>query len=135
MYTLFFSPTPHSEELRMLHFACLVYDDAKWDLKNDNPWINMFHDNDPPEYLIFHGMVLSREELGNLTYGILGSACGYPQNLLFYGGGFANNFHGDISDLVPAIIKPLLDRRTWGDTYEDHFYIQEGIDIWYHGYY
>lgn len=69
----------------------------------------------------FNGMSMTAEQFGNLHYGIVGTAMGYSPNILFMGGGYANvGFVSFLFQWPPY----------WGDSEEDHYYIQLGIDYY-----
>ena len=93
-------------ENRMIWFTKQVMEEGPWDLKLEASWNNMFHNN-PPFYaqkypFLYRGEVINAENLGNITYGYLGTSMGYSEKLLLQAGDIVSVVTGsgreDISD-------------------------------------
>lgn len=119
-----------------LWFVGQVTHHAKWDLKDDNAWANMFPDLPATnESFFYRGELISREDLGNITYGYLGTAMGCSPEMLFIGGGIAKNMTTfSISGLTEALNKVLDDTSLYGDDKNDHDKIQKGIEYYWNDY-
>ena len=118
------------------YFYNQVTHGAPWDIKRDGSWKEQFGDvrmpiynSDKQEKFLFRGELVTREDLGNITYGYLGSAMGIGDITLYWGGGIAaQGFSKIFSETV-------RDSDQWyGDTEEDHQAIQKGIDFYYEDY-
>ena len=110
---------------------------APWDIKRDEPWKQQFgnikmpyYDSNPnkDEKFLFRGELVTREALGNILYGYLGSAMGIGDTTLYQGGGIAadwkNLFDGDLFD----------ESEFYGDNKHDHEYVKKGIRMFYEDY-
>ncbi|MDD2628147.1 MAG: polymorphic toxin type 44 domain-containing protein [Clostridia bacterium] len=103
-----------------LWFKNMADHDAQWDYKRKAQWEN---DIGVP-YLgidglfIWDGAVMNAEQFGNMHYGIVATAMGYPSVVTYFGGGAA----------AKGIKGALLGGPfRWGDTKEDHYWIKKGI--------
>lgn len=89
-----------------------------------------YYDSNPnkDEKFLFRGEVVTREDLGNILYGYLGSAMGISDTMLYHGGGIAadwkNIFNGKLFD----------ENEYFGDDDTDHEYIKKGIEMFYEDY-
>ena len=78
-----------------LWFEQQVESGARWDLKLENRWNEMF--NYQITYysqafkFIYEGKIITSEDLGNITFGYLGSAMGFSSNTLHAGALFAGH--------------------------------------------
>ena len=110
---------------------------APWDIKRDAPWKQQFGDIKMPYYdsnpnkdekFLFRGELVTREDLGNILYGYLGSAMGISDTTLYQGAGVAaswtNIFDGDLYDASAY----------YGDNPHDHEYVKKGIELFYEDY-
>ena len=113
--------------------------EAPWDVKVDASWIQQFgndihmpyfngDDPDSAEWFLFRGEKVTREYLGNITYGYLGSAMGIGETTLFWGGGVAAQGLSNI--LSPEVQNPPY----YGDSKKDHEAIEKGINWYYADY-
>ena len=120
-----------------VYFYNQVKPEAPWDVKIDDSWkqqfgdIRMpyyFGDSDIDEKFLFRGEEVSREDLGNILYGYLGSAMGIGDTTLYQGAGVAaswtNIFDGDLYDASAY----------YGDNPHDHEYVKKGIEMFYEDY-
>ena len=120
-----------------IYFYNQVNHGAPWDIKRDDPWKQQFgdikmpyYDSNPPkdEKFLFKNELVTREDLGNILYGYLGSAMGISDIILYQGAGIAasrtNIFDGDLFDADAY----------YGDNYHDHEYIKKGIKMFYEDY-
>lgn len=93
---------------------------ADWDLKVDSKWAKAFPSlpyQSTKFQFVYNSQIIDSENLGNITYGYWGSACGFSADTLFLGGGFANN--------------PLtMFTKNNGESEDDHAMIQRGIDMY-----
>ena len=73
--------------LLYVEFYNLVNHGAPWDIKREKPWSSTigtsFPGKDTP--ILYDGMVMTPEALGNYTYGYLGNAYGIPAFILIAG--------------------------------------------------
>ena len=120
---------------KLSFFFFQVNHGAPWDIKRDDPWKMQFGDikmpyydgtDDKNEKFLFRGELITREDLGNITYGYLGSAMGLGELTLFWGAGVANNWY-------EAIIegKAYDPDNYYGDSEEDHDFVKKGIQMYY----
>ena len=120
-----------------VYFYNQVKPEAPWDVKIDDSWkqqfgdIRMpyyFGDSDIDEKFLFRGEEVSRENLGNILYGYIGSAMGIGDTTLYQGAGVAaswtNIFDGDLYDASAY----------YGDNPHDHEYVKKGIEMFYEDY-
>ena len=76
-------------------FYWRVKRDAQWDIKRKDPWTGTIGTPYPGARtmpVVYHGHVLTLEDLGNLTYGILGRERGIPLIVLIGGSYYAADF-------------------------------------------
>ena len=112
-------------------FFDLVTHKGPWDIKNDESWKKTIGIYPIPIYgvkgkenetFIFLEKTVTREGLGNITYGYLGKAMNFPDILLYVGGGVAA--HGQsFPEMVSNSLKDckeVLKPPYYGDTKEDH---------------
>jgi len=109
--------------------AVYFYDNVKprgmWDYKRKEQWKK---DVKTP-YLgvtgefCFNGEVMTAEDFGNIHFGYVGTALGFPDWMLFIGGGYASE----------GISLQLIHYPYFGDSFQDHINIQKGIDMYYKG--
>ena len=120
---------------KLAFFFFQVTHGAPWDIKRDDPWRMQFGDIKMPYYgvkkeeFLFQGELITREDLGNITYGYLGSAMGLGEITLFWGAGVANNW-------VNAIFygKAYDPEENYGDDPEDLDFVKKGIQMYYEDY-
>lgn len=121
----------------LLYFYEQVNHGAPWDIKRDDPWKQQFGDIKMPYYdsnpekdetFLFRGEQVTREDLGNILYGYLGSAMGIGDKTLYWGAGVAaskdNIFNG----------KAYNPDEYYGDNKEDHEKVKKGIEMFYEDY-
>ena len=80
------------------------------------------------EWFIYRGELLTREDLGNITFGYLGTAMGIPLSTIYAGGGMAQNtdFSGIIS-IINTFENTFSERETtYGDDPDDLVYVTKG---------
>ena len=73
----------------LLYFKSQVQDGAPWDIKQPKSWVETIG-TESPKYksrFIYNGIEMNSADLGNYTYGYLGSAYGYSLDVL-YGGSY-----------------------------------------------
>ena len=120
-----------------IYFYNQVNHGAPWDIKRDDPWKQQFGDIKMPYYdsnpdkdetFLFKNELVTREDLGNILYGYLGSAMGIDDKTLFWGAGVAANkaniFNG----------KAYNPDEYYGDDPHDHEYVKKGIKMFYEDY-
>lgn len=129
--TLFYTPDPISWKSGVLGsfwwFRDQVNHNAPWDIKRREPWQTQFGDMKYPnanETMIVNGEKMTREDMGNYTYGYLGSAMGIDDTTLYWGGGVAKN--GMKSIFGDDVYKPPY----YGDDANDHIMIEKGINAY-----
>jgi len=73
-----------------------------WDIKVPQVWYSTIGTNPPgvTDLLYFRGYLMTREEMGNFTYGYIGNALGLSLNLLIGGSVFAARNRLNNSDQV-----------------------------------
>ncbi len=94
-----------------------------WDYKLDDNWER---DIDAPFLgwdgkFIYNGKVTTAEDFGNIHYGYVGSAMGFPEKILYIGGGYA----------ACGIKKEIFQSPYYCDKANDHAAIKRGIDMYY----
>lgn len=105
-------------------FKGQVQDGAVWDIKLSGSWNKTIADgtfpgrHDTP--IVVNGVIRTPEELGNMTYGYLGTACGFAQDTLLSGGDYAD---GGVRGVF-----------TQSDSPEDKAAIIKGVN-WYNNLY
>ena len=84
-----------------LEFYSLVNHGATWDIKREHVWEDTIGTSYPgfDTAVLFCGMVMTPESLGNFTYGYLGCAYGIPLDQLIAGSYYAAGFPIDRSGL------------------------------------
>ena len=100
-----------------------VGDQAAQVIKVKKSWENTIGSTFPGSYntpVIFFGSFTTPEELGNITYGYLGSALGLGTTTLIAGSMYA------------AGLKIVYNKQDRQSEYADHPAIRKGI-YWYHG--
>lgn len=108
-------------------FRDQVNHNAPWDIKREGPWQTQFGDMrypDADEIMIVNGEKMTREDMGNYTYGYLGSAMGIDDTTLYWGGGVAKN--GMKSVFGDEVYQPPY----YGDDANDHIMIEKGISAY-----
>jgi len=73
---------------------------------------------------IYNGIVTTAEDFGNIHYGYIGSAGGIVPTILYMGGGYAKC----------GLSSEVFKYPYYCDDENDHFAIQRGINMYYHGY-
>lgn len=78
---------------------------------------------------VFRGEIVTREDLGNITYRYLGSAMGIGDATLYWESGVAaqgikNVFSDDVRDAS----------KYYGDSPKDHMTVKKGIELFYEDY-
>lgn len=106
----------------MGYFFTKVNTGAEMDIKNQERWEEAF-EMEYPDFFVYHGEIMEAGKLGNIIYGYVGSGL-YPDEILYYGGGFANMVNVG-KKYVPAL--PFM--PNYGDAPEDIEAIQEGINL------
>lgn len=129
--TIFYTPDPLSWKAGVLGsfwwFRDQVNHNAPWDIKREEPWQTQFGDMrypDADETVIVNGEKMTREDMGNYTYGYLGSAMGIDDTTLYWGGGVAKN--GMSSIFGDEVYQPPY----YGDDANDHIMIEKGINAY-----
>lgn len=94
-----------------------------WDYKLEKNWerdIDVPYLGNSGEF-IYNGKVTTAEDFGNIHYGYVGSAMGFPEKVLYIGGGYA----------ACGIKKEIFKSPYYCDSAEDHTSITRGIDMYY----
>ena len=101
-------------------FRKLVDHEAPWDIKLDKPWKKTIGTPFPGEgvLVLYHGVKLTPEDLGNVTYGIIGRAYGFDLLTLLAGSYVAAGFPTEGSALD-------------NELYVDHPAIYAGYEAFY----
>ena len=133
-----FKPDPQRYNAQVLgnlaFFFSQVNHGAPWDIKRDKPWKQQFgeikmpyYDSNPQkdEKFIFRGKLVTREDLGNILYGYLGSAMGIGDITLYWGAGVA----ADEKNIING--KAYDSSQYYGDNKEDHDFVKKGIEMFY----
>ena len=119
-------------------FMVSVQDNAPWDVKSQKGWEDLVgneiykpqYGNGNNEEFYFNGTLVDREQLGNITYGYLGTALNVPDELLYLGGGMAKQgvidsarklLNGNNADFSPP---------RYGDDLDDIQYTDIGIAMY-----
>ena len=72
-----------------------VGNEKNWDLKIRSRWEDMFGNNikyfDQHFKFVYEGMIITSEDLGNITYGYMGSALGFGSYTLSMAGKIAGD--------------------------------------------
>ena len=123
----------------MIWFFNQVTHKGPWDLKVDESWKKTIGLEPMPvfglpganEYFFFKGNYINREELGNITYGYLGKAMNYPDVLLYIGGGMASQGKNLPEMILNSLLNGIfLDGPYYGDSKEDHDFVEIGINLY-----
>ena len=112
----------HSGEL--IWFKNQVNHEADWDIKRKDPWERTIGSTFPGDYnttVVLYGTFTTPEELGNITYGYLGSAAGFGEKTLIAGSIYA-----------AGVWSVITDKAARTNEFNDHDAIRKGID-WYYG--
>ena len=97
---------------------------ADWDIKRKDPWERTIGSTFPGSYdtkVVLFGILTTPEELGNITYGYLGSAAGFSETILIAGSMYA-----------AGVWTMITDGSARSAEYSDHPAIRQGIN-WYKG--
>ena len=127
-------------------FAQQVGINCPWDIKRENSWKEQFGDEitipkyygyidkDDPGFIpdqefIYEDIVVTRESLGNITYGYLGSSMNIPPDFLYMAGGLveivSNNDHlGQAWEFITNF------GGSYGEPMLDHAMTQIGIELY-----
>ena len=110
-----------------------------WDVKVDESWQKTIGITPMPrfgirggnEYFFFSGYYIDREELGNITYGYLGTAMNFPDIILYIGGGVASKGKKVHEMLLNSLIH-IKDFKPpyYGDSKEDHEFVEIGVNLY-----
>lgn len=117
----------------LLYFFQQVTHSGPWDVKVVERWKEKFHIEAPDkdEKFKFHSYELTKEDLGNLTYGYLGSALGLHPLTLYIGGGAANQGKTPIEMALAVISQTkLYTPPDYGDDHDDHINVERGINLY-----
>ena len=120
-------------------FMVSVQDNAPWDVKSQKGWEDLVgneiykpqYGNGNNEVFYFNGTLVDREQLGNITYGYLGTALNIPDELLYLGGGMAKQ---GVIDSARKLLKGdniSFQAPTYGDDSEDIEYVRIGIEMFH----
>lgn len=108
-----------------------VKTDADWDIKLEEKWNTTIASGTYPgnclTQVMLYGELTTPEALGNITYGYLGTAAGFPKSILLKGGDAAAN---GVSFRPKGIYKGLQGIVISADSQEDKANIIKGIN-WY----
>jgi len=99
---------------------------AEFDYKIENVWNAQLGVPYPKEnngQFLWEGYVLTPEDLGNLNYGFVGTFMGFEEEILYAGGGYANQ----------GISTELFSAPYFGDNPNDHIAINIGIYYYNNG--
>jgi len=108
-----------NNNINMRYMYNQVASEKPWDIKVPERWEKTIGVDYPGSYntpIIVNGRVTTPEELGNMTYGYLGTAAGFRPWVLYTGGDFAD--------------AGLWGMITRSDSPEDKAAIKKGIE-WY----
>ena len=89
-----------------LWFAKQVNHNTALDVKTDEAWQKTFegirmpaYDGENNETFLYHGTPMTREDLGNMLYGYLGSVLGINDEMLYVMGGMAKGYNFEEDDV------------------------------------
>ena len=85
-----------------LDFAIKVNHKAKWDIKIDDSWENTIGSTFPGEAVavMYRGILMTPEDIGNFTYGYIGAAYGISLDVLYMGSYYAADFPTEGDDFL-----------------------------------
>ena len=88
-----------------LDFNFKVNHEAQWDIKRPEPWEHTIGTNFPGKdvQVLYEGLVMTPESLGNYTYSYIGRAKGIPLAILFVGSYYAAGFPTGVKDLYQEL--------------------------------
>ena len=121
-----------------LWFMEQVNHNAPWDIKRPEPWKQQFGNVTMPKYnedgitetVLYRGQEVTREDLGNITYGYFGSAMGISPQMLYLMGGVAKQINlktASTDEIITALGKAMSDDKYFADDINDHYAIEMGI--------
>ena len=144
-----------------LWFAKQVNHNTALDVKTDEAWQKTFegirmsaYDGENNETFLYHGTPMTREDLGNMLYGYLGSVLGINDEMLYVMGGVAKgyNFEEDgvgkfLENLQRSLVKAQvrtdengkllrndkgeLMAEIYGDDVRDYRWVEKGVNSYY----
>ena len=123
-------------------FISQVTGNGPWDIKIADSWKEQFGNVHLPSYMgdtiAYNGQVVTPEKLGNLTYGYLGRAMGWPEAILCLAGGIYNQ--KELADLATKegkkwawinIFNPIVYcNSSYGDGDEDTLFVKMGVELY-----
>ncbi|MBD5093020.1 MAG: hypothetical protein HDT26_01785 [Subdoligranulum sp.] len=123
-------------------FVSQVKGEGPWDIKVKDSWKMQFGNVRPlsrmDDTIAYNGQVVQPENLGNLTYGYLGSAMGWPAEILYLGAGAYNQ--KELADLAKKegeqwawlnIFNPFVyTDGSYGDGENDIPFIRQGVELY-----
>jgi hypothetical protein len=105
-----------------LWFRDQVNHEAPWDIKVPSEWNRTIAPDTFPGSIstpiVYSGMIMTPEELGNYTYGYIGAALGIPLAVLFYGSWYADGWS------MPS------DGEAWNNEMNDRVSIEKGFNAY-----
>ena len=116
------------DEITLIKFYNEVKTGGPMDIKGRKRWTEAFNTDNMPfpnGFFVYNNQVMDAGTLRNITYGYIGTSLGYPPEILYYGGGFANVKNMGAEYFA---IWPLL--PNYGDAPEDIKAIKDGIDLY-----
>lgn len=109
----------------LLWFVKTVFNNGKWNIKNNdkNTWEKTLKISSDTYYgtMIFNGRFVTAEELGNITFGYLGTAAGFPEAILK-----AGSFGYHVYDKKFE----AFDEEKLANEYADHDMISIGAELY-----
>jgi RHS repeat-associated protein len=83
--------TPGTTALPYWTFYWTVKKNGPWDIKEEIPWKTTIGTRWPGKgtIIMYHGMLMTPEDLGNYTYGYLGAANGFSYETIIWGSEYA----------------------------------------------
>ena len=125
----------------LIWFATQVGIGCPWDVKRVDPWQTQFGDLRMPtfwgdnahpeldEIILYRGVEMTRETLGNVTYGYLGSAMNISETMLFMAGGAVEVVSAE--DHLSQLWRFLIDDQHFGEPLKDHISVQFGVNAYH----
>lgn len=117
----------------LFYFFKQVTHRGPWDVKVPEVWNKKFPVQHPGKEgkFKFYSYELTSEDLGNLTYGYLGTALGLHPLTLYVGGGAAHR-RKEIVEMMLAVIfrTELYTPPDYGDDHNDHINVERGIQLY-----